>query len=157
MSLEDRPDPDELLQVVGEDPHQPRRGQLKIFFGACAGVGKTYAMLRAAHQRQAEGVAVAIGLVETHGRQETQALTQGLPVLARKEYQRQGRVLTEFDLDAALASGYQLLLVDELAHSNIEGSRHAIRTVWPTRELLMVCVSADSTQEALIREGARLA
>ena len=277
MSLEDRPDPDELLQVVGEDPHQPRRGQLKIFFGACAGVGKTYAMLRAAHQRQAEGVAVAIGLVETHGRQETQALTQGLPILARKEYQRQGRVVTEFDLDAALASGYQLLLVDELAHSNLEGSRHAkrwqdveelldagidvytalnvqhldslnevvggivgvrvretvpdrifdraadvllvdlppddllarlnagkvyladsvaqarqnffrrgnlialrelalrrvadrvnadvhvyrishaIRTVWPTRELLMVCVSADSAQEALIREGARLA
>lgn len=277
MSPEDRPDPDTLLQVIGEDPHQPRRGQLKIFFGACAGVGKTYAMLKEAHQRQSEGVSVAIGIVETHGRQETQALIEGLPVLARKAYQRQGRVVTEFDLDAALASGYQLLLVDELAHSNLEGSRHAkrwqdveelldagidvytalnvqhldslnevvggivgvrvretvpdrifdraadvllvdlppddllsrlnagkvyladsvaharqnffrrgnlialrelalrrvadrvnadvhvyrishaIRTVWPTRELLMVCVSADSAQEALIREGARLA
>ncbi|MGG5144448.1 histidine kinase, partial [Alcaligenes ammonioxydans] len=135
MSLEDRPDPDELLQVVGEDPHQPRRGQLKIFFGACAGVGKTYAMLKEAHQRQSEGVSVAIGIVETHGRQETQALLQGLPVLARKEYQRQGRVVTEFDLDAALVSGYQLLLVDELAHSNFEGSRHAKR--WQDVEELL--------------------
>ncbi|WP_341666852.1 sensor histidine kinase KdpD [Alcaligenes sp. SDU_A2] len=277
MSPDDRPDPDELLQVVGEDPHRPRRGQLKIFFGACAGVGKTYAMLKAAHQLQSEGVAVAIGIVETHGRQETVALTQGLPVLARKELRHNGRVFTEFDLDGALASGYQLLVVDELAHSNVAGSRHAkrwqdveelldagidvytalnvqhldslndvvggivgvrvretvpdrifdraadvvlvdlppddllarlnagkvylapsaaqarqnffrrgnlialrelalrrvadrvnadvhiyrishaIRTVWPTRELLMVCVSADAAQEALIREGARLA
>ncbi|MGE8355866.1 MAG: two-component system sensor histidine kinase KdbD, partial [Microvirgula sp.] len=274
---EDRPDPDALLQVVGDDPHRPRRGQLKIFFGACAGVGKTYAMLQAAHQLRAEGMAVAIGIVETHGREETLALTQGLPMLPRKEVRVNGRLATEFDLDGALTAGYPLLVVDELAHSNLPGSRHAkrwqdveelldagidvytalnvqhldslndvvggivgirvretvpdrifdraadvvlvdlppddllarlnagkvylppsamqarqhffrrgnlialrelalrrvadrvnadvrvyrishaIRTVWPTRELLMVCVSADSAQEALIREGARLA
>ncbi len=273
----DRPDPDELLQAVGNDPHQRRRGQLKIFFGACAGVGKTYAMLQAAHQLQAEGVAVGIGIVETHGREETLALTRGLPMLPLRKIQAGGRETTEFDLDGALASGSQLLVVDELAHSNAAGSRHAKRwqdveelldagidvytalnvqhldslndivssivgirvresvpdhvfdhatdvvlvdlptddllarlnagkvylpssvgharrnffrrgnlialrelalrrvadrvnddvhdyrvshaipTVWPTRELLMVCVNANRSQEALIREGARLA
>lgn len=274
---EDRPDPDELLQVIEDDLQRSRRGQLKIFFGACAGVGKTYAMLQAAHQAQAEGVAVAIGIVETHGRQETLALTEGLPALPRRMQMHNGRRVAEFDLEGALASGYRLLVVDELAHSNVSGSRHAkrwqdveelldagidvytalnvqhldslndvvggivgvrvretvpdrifdraadvvlvdlppddllarlsagkvylppsaaqarqnffrrgnlialrelalrrmadrvnadvhvyrishaIRRVWPTRELLMVCVSADASQEALIREGARLA
>lgn len=125
--FEDRPDPDELLQLIGGDSHHPQRGQLKIFFGACAGVGKTYAMLQAAHQQQAQGVAVAIGIVETHGRAQTEALTTGLPVLPRRLQQGAGGQMTEFDLDAALASGYQLLIVDELAHSNATGSRHAKR------------------------------
>lgn len=274
---EDRPDPDALLQRLEDGLQRSRRGQLKIFFGACAGVGKTCAMLQAAHQAQAEGVAVAIGIVETHGRQETLALTEGLPALPRKTQRHHGRSMTEFDLEGALASGCQLLIVDELAHSNLQGSRHAkrwqdveelldagidvytalnvqhldslndvvggivgvrvretvpdrifdraadvvlvdlppddllarlragkvylppsaaqarqnffrrgnlialrelalrrmadrvnadvhvyrishaIRRVWPTRELLMICVSADAAQEALIREGARLA
>lgn len=275
--VDDRPDPDQLLQIAGDDPHRPRRGQLKIFFGACAGVGKTYAMLQAAHQLQAQGVAIGIGVVETHGREETLALTQGLPILPLRKEQVSGREATEFDLDGALASGLQLLVIDELAHSNIAGSRHtkrwqdveelldagidvytalnvqhleslndivsgivgvriretvpdkifdrasevvlvdlppddllerlnagkvylpvsiaqaqqnffrrgnlialrelalrrvadrvnadvrvyrvanAIRAVWPTNELLMVCVGADRSQEVLIREGARLA
>ncbi|MGB6008672.1 DUF4118 domain-containing protein [Castellaniella sp.] len=132
--MEDRPNPDELLQVVGSNP-QRHRGQLKIFFGACAGVGKTYAMLQAAHQRHAEGGLVAIGIVETHGRQDTQALTEGLACLPPREVRAAGRLASEFDLDAALASEYQLLVVDELAHSNLPGSRHAKR--WQDVEELL--------------------
>ncbi|WP_205927286.1 sensor histidine kinase KdpD [Rhizobium sp. P32RR-XVIII] len=272
-----RPDPDDLLKVAKDESHRSKRGQLKIFFGACAGVGKTFAMLQAARQLHAEGVAVGIGIVETHGRKDTQELTEGLPVLPRKTMSGNGRSTTEFDLDGALVSGYKLLVVDELAHSNVTGSRHtkrwqdveelldagvdvytavnvqhldslndivggiigvrvretvpdrifdaatdvvlvdlppddllarmnagkvylpvsverarqnffrrgnlialrelalrrvadrvnsdvrsyrvshAIKTVWPTQELLMVCVSADRSQDRLVREGARLA
>lgn len=274
--VEGRPNPDELLQVIADDTHA-RRGQLKIFFGACAGVGKTYAMLQAAHQQQTAGVLVAIGIVETHKRPETQALVQGLPIVPRRITSVNTQTLTELDLDAVLASRYQLLIIDELAHTNAADSRHtkrwqdivelldagfdvytslnvqhidslndivsgiasvriretvpdrifdqasdvvlvdlptddllarldtgriylpasieaarknffrrgnltalrelalrrvadrvnadvrsyrishAIRTVWPTRDLLMVCVSANQSQEVLIREGARLA
>ncbi|TAM82023.1 MAG: sensor histidine kinase KdpD [Candidimonas sp.] len=132
---EDRPDPDALMRIVEDDPHQRRRGQLKIFFGACAGVGKTYAMLQAAHQLQAEGVTVAIGIVEAHGREDTQALTQGLPALPLRAFRARGREVVEFDLDGALASGSQLLVVDELAHSNVAGSRHAKR--WQDVEELL--------------------
>ncbi|HEY4192062.1 MAG TPA: sensor histidine kinase KdpD [Mesorhizobium sp.] len=272
-----RPDPDDLLEAVKGEAHRSKRGQLKIFFGACAGVGKTFAMLQAARQLQAEGVAVGIGIVETHGRKDTEELTAGLPELPRKAMSGNGRPTTEFDLDGALAAGYKLLVVDELAHTNVAGSRHAkrwqdveelldagidvytalnvqhldslndiiggiigirvretvpdrifdaatdvvlvdlppddllsrlnagkvylpvsierarqnffrrgnlialrelalrrvadrvnsdvrtyrvshaIKTVWPTQELLMVCVSADRSQERLVREGARLA
>lgn len=273
---EERPDPDELLKAVGGGG--PRaRGQLKIFFGACAGVGKTYAMLEAAHQQQAQGVAVGLGIVETHGREETRALTEGLFSLPLARHLAGNMEVAEFDVDGALISGLTLVVVDELAHSNAPGSRHAkrwqdveelldagisvftslnvqhldslndvvggilgirvretlpdhvfdnatevqlidlpsddllarlttgkvyvastvhhaknnffrrgnlialrelalrrvadrvnadvrtyqvshaIRTVWPTRELLVVCVSADVSQEGLIREGARLA
>lgn len=272
-----RPDPDDLLKVVTDETHRSKRGQLKIFFGACAGVGKTFAMLQAARQLQSEGVAVGIGIVETHGRKDTQDLIEGLPVLPRKAISRNGKTATEFDLDGALSAGYSLLVVDELAHTNVIGSRHAkrwqdveelldagidvytalnvqhldslndivggiigirvretvperifdsatdvvlvdlppddllarmnagkvylpvsaerarqhffrrgnlialrelalrrvadrvnsdvrtyrvshaIRTVWPTQDLLMVCVSADRSQEKLVREGARLA
>lgn len=126
--MEGRPDPDELLQVAEDETRRSRRGRLKIFFGACAGVGKTYAMLQAARQLRAEGEAVAIGVVETHGREETQTLVEGIPVLALKPppgaVERQA---VEFDLDGALASGFRLLLVDELAHTNLAGSRHAKR------------------------------
>lgn len=272
-----RPDPDDLLQVAKDESHRSRRGQLKIFFGACAGVGKTFAMLQAARLRQSDGVSVGIGIVETHSRKDTENLTEGLPVLPRKLVGGNGKPALEFDLDGALASNYKLLVVDELAHSNAAGSRHskrwqdveelldagfdvytalnvqhldslndivggiigirvretvpdrvfdaatdvvlvdlppddllarmdagkvylpvsierarqnffrrgnlialrelalrrvadrvnadvrtyrvsnAIKTVWPTRELIMVCVSADSAQEKLVREGARLA
>ncbi|MBK0019291.1 sensor histidine kinase KdpD [Kosakonia sp. S42] len=273
----DRPDPDELLRVVNNDGNPLHRGRLKVFFGMCAGVGKTYAMLQAARQRQAEGVAVGIGVVETHGRVDTLALIQGIPQLPLRRTKLSGREEEEFDLDGALTSGLQLIVVDELAHSNIADSRHtkrwqdveelldagldvytalnvqhleslndivsgiigvrvretvpdrvfdsasdvvlvdlpvddllarlnsgkvylpisieqaqrnffrrgnlialreialrrvadrinadvhvyrvsnAIRNIWATRELLMICVSADCSQEVLIREGARLA
>lgn len=273
----ERPDPDDLLEVVKDETHRSKRGQLKIFFGACAGVGKTFAMLQAARNLHVEGVAVGIGVVETHGRKDTEAMLEGLPVLPRKTISGNGRPTTEFDLDGALASGYKLLVVDELAHTNAAGSRHAkrwqdveelldagidvftalnvqhleslndivggiigirvretvpdrifdsatdvvlvdlppddllarlsagkvylpvsierarqnffrrgnlialrelalrrvadrvnadvrtyrvshaVKTVWPTQEMLMVCVSADRSQERLIREGARLA
>ena len=123
----DRPDPDRLLAEVQTDEARQRRGRLKLFFGACPGVGKTYAMLQALHERQREGVAVCVGIVETHGRKETQALLEGLPVLPRKRLEYRGRELTEFDLDAALASLAALIAVDELAHTNALGSRHAKR------------------------------
>lgn len=130
-----RPDPDDLLQFVTDQARRNARGQLKIFFGACAGVGKTYAMLRAAAQRQSQGVTVGVGVVETHGRDETRALLSGLAVLPLKEISYRGRVLSEFDLDGALAAGWQLVLVDELAHTNVVGSRHAKR--WQDVEELL--------------------
>lgn len=131
----DRPDPDRLLAEVQADEARQRRGRLKLFFGACPGVGKTYAMLQALHERQREGVAVCVGIVETHGRKETQALLEGLPVLPRKRLEYRGRELTEFDLDAALASSAALVAVDELAHTNAPGSRHAKR--WQDVEELL--------------------
>lgn len=130
-----RPDPDDLLEVVKDETHRSKRGQLKIFFGACAGVGKTFAMLQAARQLHAEGVAVGIGIVETHGRKDTQEMLEGLPVLPRTTVSGNGRPTTEFDLDGALASGYKLLVVDELAHTNVAGSRHAKR--WQDVEELL--------------------
>ncbi|QGZ61006.1 sensor histidine kinase [Paraburkholderia acidisoli] len=122
-----RPDPDELLDRLQRDEEKRRRGKLKIFFGASAGVGKTYAMLQAARRLADEGVDVAVGIVETHGRSETAALTQGLDVLPRQRIAYRGRTLDEFDLDAALARKPQLMLVDELAHSNLAGARHLKR------------------------------
>ncbi|MDQ0470115.1 sensor histidine kinase [Labrys wisconsinensis] len=130
-----RPDPDDLLEVVKDETHRSKRGQLKIFFGACAGVGKTFAMLQAARQLHAEGVAVGIGIVETHGRKDTQEMLEGLPVLPRTTVSGNGRPTSEFDLDGALASGYKLLVVDELAHTNVAGSRHAKR--WQDVEELL--------------------
>jgi two-component system sensor histidine kinase KdpD len=130
-----RPNPDDLLRVIKEEDHRSGRGQLKIFFGACAGVGKTFAMLQAARQRQAEGVAVGIGVVETHGREETRQLIAGLPVLPLRTVEGRGQTPTEFDLDGALASGLRLIIVDELAHTNAPGSRHAKR--WQDIEELL--------------------
>ncbi|MBR8509497.1 DUF4118 domain-containing protein [Burkholderia cenocepacia] len=122
-----RPDPDQLLDKLQRDEEKQRRGQLKIFFGASAGVGKTYAMLQAARQRVQEGVDVVIGIVETHGRSETAALLDGLDVLPPARIDYRGRPLAEFDLDGALARAPQLILVDELAHSNVQGARHLKR------------------------------
>ncbi|PWT80945.1 MAG: sensor histidine kinase KdpD [Acidobacteria bacterium] len=130
-----RPDPDDLLEVVKDEDNRSKRGQLKIFFGACAGVGKTFAMLQAARQLQAEGVTVGIGIVETHGRKDTQELANGIPILPRKMMRGNGKPANEFDLDGALASGYELLVVDELAHTNATGSRHAKR--WQDIEELL--------------------
>ncbi|KWF40115.1 sensor protein KdpD [Burkholderia diffusa] len=122
-----RPDPDQLLDKLQRDEEKQRRGQLKIFFGASAGVGKTYAMLQAARQRRQEGVDVVVGIVETHGRNETAALLDGLDVLPLARIDHRGRTLAEFDLDGALARAPQLILVDELAHSNVQGARHLKR------------------------------
>src|SRR5437867_2268871 len=97
-----RPDPDTLLARVQKEETQRARGKLKIFFGATAGVGKTYAMLEAAHARRAEGVDVVVGWVDTHGRAETEALLQGLEILPRRLVTYRGVTLDAFDLDAAL-------------------------------------------------------
>ncbi len=122
-----RPDPDELLERIRSAEKKKRYGRLKIFLGYAAGVGKTYAMLEAAHQRQAEGVALLVGYVETHGRTETEALLAGLETLPRQRVEYHGTVLEDMDLDAVLKRRPQLALVDELAHSNAPGLRHPKR------------------------------
>jgi two-component system, OmpR family, sensor histidine kinase KdpD len=124
---EHRPDPDTLLARVKEEESRQRRGTLKVFLGAAAGVGKTYAMLQAAHERRAEGLDVLVGWVDTHGRFETEALLHGLTVLPRRQISYHNTTLQEFDLDAALARHPALILVDELAHTNAAGSRHPKR------------------------------
>ena len=118
-----RPDPEALIAAAAREG----RGRLKVFLGAAPGVGKTWEMLTQARRRQGEGVDVLAGVIETHGRAETEAQTAGLPVLPRKEIAYRGQTLQEFDLDAALARRPGLLLVDELAHTNAPGSRHAKR------------------------------
>lgn len=126
-----RPDPDALLAKVQLEEAAARRGRLKIFFGANAGVGKTFAMLAAAHAAKLQGRPVRVGVVETHGRTDTEAIARDLPRLAMKDVLHRGQTLREFDLDAALAWGRGepggVLLLDELAHSNAPGSRHTKR------------------------------
>ncbi|SDD63395.1 two-component system, OmpR family, sensor histidine kinase KdpD [Variovorax sp. CF079] len=122
-----RPDPDALLAQLRADEERAQRGKLRIYFGASAGVGKTWAMLSAAQREHAAGRDVVIGVVETHGRSETAALLAGLETLPLRDVAYRGRTLAEFDLDAALARKPAVLLVDELAHSNAPGSRHAKR------------------------------
>jgi len=124
---EQRPDPDALLAKVQREEAKSRRGRLKVFFGAAAGVGKTYAMLSEAREKRAEGCDVAIGIVETHGRAETVAIAQGLESLPPRVIDYRGAKITEFDLDGALRRRPTLILVDELAHTNAEGSRHPKR------------------------------
>lgn len=122
-----RPNPDELLARINEEEATASRGKLKIFLGYVAGVGKTYAMLEAAHQRREEGVDVVVGYVETHQRKETEALLEGLEVLPRQQVEYRGATLTEMDIDQVIARHPQLVLVDELAHTNAPGSRHPKR------------------------------
>ena len=118
-----RPSPDALLEAAG----QSGRGRLKIFLGAAPGVGKTYEMLMSARARQVDGVDVVVGIVETHGRKETEALLGGLEIIPRQVVDYRGHVLDEMDLDAVLARQPQLVLVDELAHTNAPGCRHPKR------------------------------
>lgn len=127
MAEENRPNPDALLAALQRDERQQRRGRLKVFLGMSPGVGKTFAMLEAARRELAAGRDLVVGYVETHGRRETDALTQGLPVIARKQLEHRGVGITEMDLDAVLARRPQLALVDELAHTNAPGSRHPKR------------------------------
>src|SRR6478736_9523768 len=127
MNDDARPDPDALLAQLRAEEQRSQRGKLRIYFGANAGVGKTWAMLSAAQRERAAGRDVVIGVVETHGRSETAALLAGLDTLPLREVAYRGRTLSEFDLDAALARKPAVLLVDELAHTNAPGSRHAKR------------------------------
>lgn len=130
-----RPDPDALLDELKREEEQANRGRLKIFFGSCAGVGKTFAMLAAARIKQQEGVKVLVGVVETHGRKETAAQLDGLEVLPPSQIEYKGRTLSEFDIDQALERQPQLILIDEFAHSNVPGSRHPKR--WQDVEELL--------------------
>ena len=162
-----RPDPDALLASLHREEARARRGRLKVFFGMCPGVGKTYAMLRAAQQELRDRVDVVVGVVETHGRRETEALLDGLPVVPRKQIEHRGIELTEFDLDAVLARQPQLVLVDELAHTNAPGSRHPKRyqdvielldagiDVFTTLNVQHIESRADTVRQITGRNGAR--
>ncbi len=127
MSEVDRPDPDVILARMKREETASNRGKLKIFFGMSPGVGKTYAMLQAARQKQGEGCEVVVGIVETHGRKETEALLEGMPIMPRTQVEYRGTTLTEMDLDAILTWHPGLAVVDELAHTNAPGSRHPKR------------------------------
>lgn len=127
MPEESRPDPDALLAAIRTDELKARRGRLRIFFGMCPGVGKTYAMLQAARRKIADGVEVVVGIVETHGRAETQALLEGMPIVPRMKVEHRGTVLEEMDFEAIMLWHPRLVLVDELAHTNAPGSRHPKR------------------------------
>ncbi|MFS8036157.1 DUF4118 domain-containing protein [Xanthobacter sp. AM11] len=135
-----RPSPEALLEAAERET----RGRLKIFLGAAPGVGKTYEMLSAARARKADGTDVVIGVVETHGRKETEALIEGLEVVARRRTAHRGRTLDEMDLDAILARRPGLVLVDELAHTNAPGSRHAKRYM-DVEELIAAGISVYTT------------
>lgn len=122
-----RPNPDQLLAQVKAEEADAKCGSLKVFFGYAAGVGKTYSMLENAQRAKAEGREVVVGYVEPHGRRETEALLAGLEALPMREYEYRGVKLRDFDVDAALARGPDLILVDELAHTNAVGCRHEKR------------------------------
>jgi two-component system, OmpR family, sensor histidine kinase KdpD len=139
----ERPSPEALLEEA-KRAEKGRSGRLKIFVGAAPGVGKTYEMLQSARAKLKEGVDVVAGVVETHGRQETEALLEGLEVLPRKPTIYVNRILDEFDLDAALKRRPSLILIDELAHSNIPGSRHPKRYL-DVQELLQAGIDVYTT------------
>jgi two-component system, OmpR family, sensor histidine kinase KdpD len=122
-----RPSPEALLEAARREERQS--GRLKIFVGAAPGVGKTYAMLEAARAKRKDGIDVVVGVVETHGRKETQALLDGLEVVPRRRIEYKGQWLEEMDLDAIIARRPQIVLVDELAHTNVSGSRHPKRYI----------------------------
>lgn len=130
-----RPNPDQLLKQLDLENQKSLRGKLKIFFGSSAGVGKTCAMLNAAQALHKEHVHVLVGVIETHGRSETALRAQGLPSLPLKEILYRGKKLKEFDIDEALRRHPTVILMDELAHSNVEGSRHKKR--WQDVEELL--------------------
>ena len=127
MSEADRPNPDEILAQLKREEAAATRGKLKIFFGMSPGVGKTYAMLQAAQQKLQQGTEVVIGIVETHERKETEALTDGMPIMPRTAVEYRGTTINEMDLDAILTWHPALAVVDELAHTNAPGSRHPKR------------------------------
>lgn len=127
MTEDFQPDPDELLKAIQKEEVKEQSGKLKIFFGMSAGVGKTYAMLQEAQQKLKEGINVVIGTVITHGRIETQTLMEGIPIIPEKWVHYRDTVFEELDLERILKEKPSLVLVDELAHTNVPGSRHAKR------------------------------
>ncbi|RYY05549.1 MAG: histidine kinase, partial [Alphaproteobacteria bacterium] len=140
VSGDGRPDPDALLRAAAQEG----RGRLKIFLGAAPGVGKTFEMLSEGAARRRDGTDVVVGVVETHGRAETEALTRGHEIIPRLNVAYEGRTLGEMDLDAVLARGPRLVLVDELAHTNAPGSRHPKR-YQDVEELLAAGIDVYST------------
>ncbi|MGB8489524.1 MAG: sensor histidine kinase KdpD [Bacteroidales bacterium] len=124
---DERPDPDELLASLKSEEEKSKRGRLKIFFGMCAGVGKTFTMLQTAQAEKLKGNDIVIGYVETHKRKETDELAEGIELIPRKPCQYKSTVINEMDIDAILERKPQIVLVDELAHTNAPGSRHAKR------------------------------
>ncbi len=144
LPADNRPNPDELLARVQSDAQQKGRGHLKIFFGYAAGVGKTYAMLEAAHQRKVEGVDVVVGYVETHQRIETENMLRGLETIPAKIISYMNIKLPELDIDRVLERKPQLILIDELAHTNAPGSRHTKR-YQDVEELLLAGINVYST------------
>ncbi len=140
MTQNDRPSPEAFLRAAAQEG----RGRLKVFLGAAPGVGKTWEMLTEGHQRRDAGVDVVVGVVETHGRRETEALVQGHEVIPRRDVEHKGHSLGEMDIDAILARAPQLVLVDELAHTNAPGSRHPKR-YQDVEELLDAGIDVYST------------
>ena len=140
MNLEQRPDPDSILKKIDKEA----RGKLTVFLGATAGVGKTYTMLESAHERLLEGLDVVVGWVDTHGRRETERLVDGLPKLPVKTLEYRGKILPEMDIDAILTRKPELVLVDELAHTNIPGSRN-VRRFQDVEELLSAGINVYTT------------
>jgi len=143
MEEERRPDPDALLARIRSE-ERPERARLKVFLGMCPGVGKTTTMLQSAHQLLREGVDLAVGVAETHGRSEVKALLEGLPILPRCAVSYRGIALEEMDLDGILERHPMLVLVDELAHSNAPGSRH-LKRYQDVLELLDAGISVYTT------------
>lgn len=139
-----RAEPDVLLAAIEKEAASQRRGRLKVFLGMSAGVGKTYAMLEAAQRARREGLDVVVGYVETHGRRETDALVAGLAVIPRRKLDYRGISMEEMDIDAVLARRPQLALIDELAHSNVPGSRH-IKRFQDVAELLDAGINVYTT------------
>jgi len=135
-----RPDPDVLLAKLNKET----RGKLTVFLDAAAGVGKTYTMLEAAHGRLQEDIDVVIGWIETHGDQEIERLVEGLPRIPAKEIEYQGKQLLEMDIDAILERNPELVLVDELTHTNVTGSRH-VRRFQDVAELLAAGINVYTT------------
>ena len=127
MPEEFQPNPDELLKAIQREESQQAVGKLKIFFGMSAGVGKTYAMLEEAQFKFKEGMKIVVGTINTHGRQETENLLQGLPIVPEKWIKYKDTVFEELDIETLLQDKPSIVLVDELAHTNVPGSKHAKR------------------------------
>lgn len=144
MYEEYRPDPDDILKTILKEEEKVRKGSLRVFLGMCAGTGKTYAMLKAAHQAKSEGVDIVVGYIETHGRAETEQLLEGLEIIPRLHRTYREVMLEEMDLDAILTRKPQVVLVDELAHSNIPESRH-IKRFQDVEELLSRGINVYTT------------
>lgn len=135
-----RPSPDALLRQAAKEA----QGRLKIFLGAAPGVGKTFEMLQTAQAKRRDGVDIVVGVVETHGRRETEALVAGLEIVPRRRIEHKGHILTEMDVDAILARRPKIVLVDELAHTNADGGRHPKRYL-DVEELLAAGIDVYTT------------